>query len=243
MARQLLTMIISVLMIGTPTLVTAQQAQNSRESETTAQVPALQKFHTPIFTLWHTAWPKQDTAMMAALWPAIEKGVADIAAAELPGILREKKSAWQANLTLLQASAASYKSAMAGNDMQPKLDAAENLHMQYEKMARVIKPVLKELEAFHAVLYMVYHYYLPEHRMDKLKSAAMELRAKMDTLNAAKLPDRLAAKNATFQIARSKLSASVDVVHAVMASNDEKKIAAAIQTMHGDYEALEKVFE
>ena len=136
-----------------------------------------------------------------------------------------------------------YRTAMAGTELQPKLDAAEKLHMQYETMVRVIRPVMKEIDAFHQVLYMIYHYYMPEHKMDELKSAVTELSAKMDTLNAAKLPERLMKKDASFQAARAKLSTSVAFVKGVMASKDEKKINDAIRRMHSDYEMLDKVFE
>ena len=90
---------------------------------------------------------------------------------------------------------------------------------------------------------MIYHYYMPEHKMDELKSAVTELSAKMDTLNAANLPERLMKKDVSFKAARAKLSTSVAYVKGVMASKDEKKINDAIRRMHSDYEALERVFE
>jgi hypothetical protein len=243
MLKHALMIALCVALATAPTMMYAQDSKDAHDEEVKAQVPALQKFHTPIYTLWHTAWPKKDTAMMASLCPEIDKGVAEIAAAELPGILREKKGAWQENLKQLQDIASMYRTAMAGTELQPKLDAAEKLHMQYETMVRVIRPVMKEIDAFHQVLYMIYHYYMPEHKMDELKSAVTELSAKMDTLNAAKLPERLMKKDASFQAARAKLSTSVAFVKGVMASKDEKKINDAIRRMHSDYEMLDKVFE
>jgi hypothetical protein len=231
------------LVTALASLVAAQDTKASHEAETKSQVPALQQFHTPIYKLWHNAWPKKDTAMMASLWPEIEKGVAEVSASELPGILREKKAAWQEGLKQLQDAAAAYHAAMDGTDLQPKLDAAEKLHMRYEAMVRVIRPVLKEIDAFHQVLYMIYHYYMPEHNMEKLGPAVKELSARMDTLDTAMLPERLQTKEAAFQAARKKLSASVAYVKGVMASKDEKRITSAIRAMHSDYESLEKVFE
>jgi hypothetical protein len=236
-------LLIGLALTMASSLAIAQDAKATHEAETKSQVPALQKFHTPIYKLWHNAWPKKDTAMMASLWPEIEKGVAEVAAAELPGILREKKGAWQEGLKQLQEAAAAYHAAMAGAELQPKLDAAEKLHMRYEGMVRVIRPVLKEIDAFHQVLYMIYHYYMPEHNMEKLGPAVQELSARMDTLDAAKLSERLQAKDAAFQAARKRLSASVAYVKGVMASKDEKKITSAIRAMHSDYESLAKIFE
>jgi hypothetical protein len=246
MLKHALNFALGVALTIAPAMMSAQDTKDTKathDEEVKAQVPALQKFHTSIYKLWHTAWPKKDTAMMASLWPEIEKGVAEIAAAELPGILRDKKAAWQEGLKQLQDIASMYKTAMAGTELQPKLDAAEKLHMQYEQMVRVIRPAMKEVDAFHQVLYMIYHYYLPDRKMDELKTAVTELSAKMDTLDAAKLPDRLMKRDASFQAARAKLSTSVAYVKGVMASKDEKKINDAIRRMHSDYEALERVFE
>lgn len=243
MAKQLAAFLVILIVAVGSTIALAQDTKDAHEAELKAQVPALKKFHTHIYQLWHNAWPKKDTAMMAALAPAIEKGVEEVAAAELPGILREKKAAWKEGLAQLQEIAAHYKGAMAGTELQPKLDAAEKLHMQYEKMVRIIRPAMKEVDAFHQVLYMIYHYYMPERQMDKLAAAVTELSLKMDTLDAATLPERLMKKDATFKVARAKLSASVAYLKGLVTSRDEKKIHDAVRRMHGDYEALEKVFE
>jgi hypothetical protein len=221
----------------------AQQEENPHAAETTAQVPALSKFHTPIYKLWHTAWPKKDTAMMAMLTPDIEKGIADVAQAELPGILRDKKAVWEENVKVLQTIGVQYREAMAGKDLAAKMQAAEKLHAQYEKLVRIVRPVMKQIEAFHSVLYMLYHYYMPENDLDKIRSSGKDLRTRMDSLNAATLPERLKKKEEAFVAARAALSASVDAVNAAVSTNDGKKIKDAIIAMHGDYEKLEKVFE
>lgn len=243
MLKRVLMFAICVALATAPAMVYTQDVKDAHDEEVKAQVPALQKFHAPIYKLWHTAWPAKDTAMMASLCPEIDKGVAEIAAAELPGILRDKKGAWQESLKQLQEIASMYRTAMAGAELQPKLDAGEKLHMQYEKMVRVIRPAMKEIDAFHQVLYMIYHYYMPGHKMDELKSAVTELSAKMDTLNAASLPERLMKKDVSFKAARAKLSTSVAYVKGAMSSKDEKRINDAIRRMHSDYEALERVLE
>jgi len=241
--RILLSLLLSLVCAFAAPVATAQQEENPHAAETTPQVPALGKFHTPIYKLWHTAWPKKDTAMMAMLTPDIEKGIAEVAQAELPGILRDKKAVWQENVKLLQAAGIEYREAMAGDDLTAKMHAAEKLHAQYEKLVRIVRPVMKHIEAFHSVLYMLYHYYMPENDMDKIRSSGKDLRACMDSLNAATLPERLKKKEEAFVAARATLSASVDAVNAAVNTNDEKTIKEAINTMHSDYQKLEKVFE
>jgi hypothetical protein len=243
MAKYVIVFIVGLFIALGSTYAMAQDTKSTHEAELKSQVPALKNFHTQIYQLWHNAWPKKDTTMMVSLWPDIEKGVAEVAAAELPGILREKKTAWKEGVTELQTVATQYKNAMAGAELQPKLDVAEKLHSQYEKLVRIIRPAMKEVDAFHQVLYMIYHYYLPEHQTEKLAAAVTELSAKMDTLDRATLPERLQGKEASFKAARTKLSASVAYLKGVITSKDEKKIQDAVRRMHSDYEALDRVFE
>ena len=241
--KRLLSLLLSLVCAVAAPAALAQHDEDPRAAETTPQVPALNTFHTPIYKLWHTAWPKKDTAMMALLTPDIDKGIAEVAQAELPGILRDKKAVWEENVKLLQAVGAEYREAMADTALAPKLHAAEKLHAQYEKLVRIVRPVMKEIEAFHSVLYMLYHYYMPENAMDKIRSSGKDLRARMDSLNAATLPERLKKREEAFVAARATLSASVDAVNAAVNTNDEKKIKEAITIMHSEYQKLERVFE
>lgn len=80
----------------------AQESGKDITAETSATVPALRDFHSVVYRIWHTAWPKKDYDMLAALLPEVEKGVAMVAGVELPGILREKKTAWTQEVEKLQ---------------------------------------------------------------------------------------------------------------------------------------------
>ena len=139
-------------------------------ADATANVPALEDFHTVIMEIWHEAWPKKDTSALRKLQPDVEKGVSGVAAAPLPGILREKKRAWDENVA--------------------------------------------------------------------------ELKAKMAALNQAKLPERLKAREESFNSARTRLSKAVDDLSSTMAgSKDRKKIEDAVNEVHSRYETLNQIFE
>ncbi len=219
------------------------QETADRAAETSTSVPALREFHTVIFQIWHTAWPNKDYAMLASLEPDVEKGVAAIAAAELPGILREKKDAWTAGVAKLQTIAADYKTAARGKKQQELLDAAERLHAQYEALARILRPPMKELEDFHAVLYMLYHYYMPQDSLAKVNASVRQLQEKMAALDKAKLPDRYAAKAGAFDKARADLGASLRDLAATLPGNDTRAIRDAVELMHGRYETLAGLLE
>jgi hypothetical protein len=221
----------------------AQAPKVDRTDETAAKVPALESFHSVIFKIWHDAWPKKDTAMLQKLLPDVEKGINSIAGAPLPGILREKKAAWDENVKKLQTIGADYKVAANGKDDAKLMDAAEKLHSQYEALARVLRPPLKELEDFHTVLYTLYHYQLPEYNYDKIATSVAELKQKMIPLNAAKLPERLKNKEESFSAGRQRLSKSLNELETTLGSKDEKKIKQAISAMHARFEALSKIFE
>ena len=130
-----------------------------RPAEATAEVPALDSFHEVIFKIWHEAWPQKNAAMLRQLVPDVEKGIASVASAPLPGILRDRKAAWDEGVKKLQNAGSEYKVAAASNDNSKLLAAAEKLHGQFESLMRITRPAMKELDEFHAVLYMIYHHH------------------------------------------------------------------------------------
>ena len=213
-----------------------------RPAETVASVPALDAFHEVIFKIWHEAWPKKDTAMLQKLLPDVEKGIESVAAAPLPGILRDKKDAWDEGVRKLQSAGAEYKAAAAAKDDAKLLAAAEALHSRFEGLMRAIRPALKELDEFHAVLYMLYHHYMPKNDLANIRKSAAELAQKMAALSQAKLPERLIDKDHDFQAARGMLAQSVAGLETVIQSGEENTIRDAVEAVHSRYQALEKIF-
>jgi predicted transcriptional regulator len=214
-----------------------------RPAETVAEVPALNAFHEVIYKIWHEAWPKKNTAMLQQLVSDVEKGISSVAASQLPGILRERKTAWDEGVKKLQSAGSEYKAAAAAKDDPKLLAVAEKLHGQFESLMRAIRPAMKELDEFHATLYMLYHHYLPQNEMARIKSTALDLKQKMAALNSAALPDRLKQKLQEFTAARADLSKSVDDLQTAIQSNAEKTIKGAVETLHTNYRKLEKIFE
>jgi hypothetical protein len=229
--------------ILTLSLYAAAFAQQQRPADATASVPALDSFHEVIFKIWHEAWPKKDTAMLRQLLPDVQKGISSVASAQLPGILRERKAAWDDGVKKLQGVGFEYAAAAESEDDAKLLAAAEKLHSQFEALMRATRPALKELDDFHTVLYMLYHHYLPGNDTQRIRTSATELKQKMAALNSAKLPERMKQKEAEFQTVRAKLSASVDELEAVVKTKDEQKIKAAVNSVHSNYQSLDKVFE
>lgn len=218
----------------------AQQPAHTPQSETSMDVPAVTGFHPTVSKIWHDAWPAKNVEMLRQLRPDVRSGIAAIAAAELPGILRERKDAWGRAVVALKSAGEAYDGA---TDDATLLAAAERLHQQYEALVRVIRPALREMQDFHAVLYPLYHHWLPNGDVERVKSSVGELRQKMAALNSAELPLRLKGRQQQFSEARTLLAKSMDELHLTLASNDMAKIRPAVEQMHARYEALDKIVE
>ena len=221
----------------------SQEKNGDLTAETSANLPALTEFHKVIYKIWHTAWPSKDTGLLTQLLPEVERGAADLANAEIPGILREKQVAWRNAVEKLETIVKEYKTAAEAKQKQQLLDAAENLHAQYEALVRAIRPPLSELEDFHAVLYRIYHYYMPKNSLEEVKAAVGQLQDKMAALNKAALPQRFKGKEESFLEARSQLERAVTQLAAAIGSNDSGKIKTAVEEIHTGYQALAKILE
>ena len=213
------------------------------DPETEARVPALTSFHEVVYPLWHDAWPKKDVDALVALTPKVDAGVDAIAKAELPGILRDKKPTWDEAVARLVAIRGGYDAASAKKDGPALLDAAEELHAQFEKMVRIVRPALKELDAFHGTLYILYHRQLDPYAPEAVAQSVRTLKEKTGPLLSASLPERLKAKEAAFVSARGQLAAAVDEAVASLEGKDEKAIRAAVDVVHTRYQEVEKVFD
>lgn len=236
-------LVLVLMFVFASSLSIGQEIQKSDADETLAQIPILTDFHEVIFQIWHTAWPEKNVAMLAELLPEIKHYSDSIAKVPLPGILRDKQAAWKENTTMLQEIVALYAQHTSPLDSQRLLDAAEQLHAQYEKLVRITRPVLKELEAFHQVLYMLYHHHLPGKNREEIVSSVVELKERMVQLEKATLPDRLKKREAGFISARTALANSVKALDVTMVRDSPEEFSGMVETMHSDYQALEKVFE
>jgi len=212
-------------------------------AETSAEVPALDAFHEVIRTIWHEAWPNKDAKTLRSLLPEVRDGAKAVGEATLPGILRDKRDAWSKGVKDLQSSVAEYGSACEGADDQKLLDAAERLHARYESLVRVIRPAMPELDAFHVVLYQLYHYDMPSDDLDAMRKTIDRLEQPLAALNGASVPKRLKNKEKEFLNARSELSAAVEQLVWGARSDDGKRIKDLIEEVHDRYQAAVAICE
>ena len=213
------------------------------EHEIKAEVPALRALHEVIYPLWHTAWPNKDANLMRELLPRTEELVAAVAAADLPGILRDKSESWEAGIAGLQAALASYRAAAAGEEVQPLLEAVEDLHDRYERLVRTVRPVMKELDAYHVILYQLYHHIGPGGEVEPFRAAVAELHATCEPLRSAAVPRRFTEREEAIQTAFAELCVATAELAAAAPEADIKVLLATLEVVHDRYQAAEHVFD
>jgi len=213
-------------------------------SEINSSVPELFDFHEVVYPLWHTAYPNKDYAMFKQLLPDVNAGVEKIYAAKLPGILRDKEKEWNAGIDKLRTSVADYNKACEENNEAGMLTSAEELHANFEMLVRIVKPVTKEVDEFHKVLYMIYHHYGPNNNTEELSKAIDDLYKRADELKNCVLPKWATDKKENFTKAADELFNSTKELKDLKDSKaDEKKLDEGIEKVHTNYQKLEALFD
>ncbi len=211
--------------------------------EISGDVPELEEFHNVIYEIWHGAYPNKDIAALKGYVNDVNTYAAKIYEAKLPGILRDKETKWQGGLVEFKKAVEDYNKAAAGTDNELMLSSAEALHSKFEMMVRIIRPVLKEVDDFHKVLYVVYHKYTPEKNYDNIKSVSEELKAKAEAIVNAKPNKKVESKLDAFKSASNDLLSAVNELIETCKGNDGMEIEKAVETMHTKYQKLEAVFD
>jgi hypothetical protein len=215
-------------------------------AEITSSVPELYDFHEIIYPIWHEAYPAKDTAALKSFVPQIKASMKKINDAKLPGILKDKEDAWKSQLKEFNTAAENYYTAAAGKDVKAMLDAAESLHHNFEMMIRVIRPVIKALDDYHQILYVIYHKLYPDKKYTEIAAYMDRMIAEADSLTKYpqdKLKKRLGDNVSKYETAAKELYDSTVALKEALKGNDAAKKDEAIVNVHTKYQALEAVFK
>ena len=223
-----------------PFCLSASSSIQAEETEST--VEELSEFHEIIYPIWHTAYPEKDYAALREYVPEVNRLAKNVFEAKLPGILRDKKAKWDEGLEELKKAVEDYNKAATGEDDQALLDAAEALHAKFEMMVRLIRPVLKEIDEFHKVLYVVYHKYLPNKEYANIRSVSDDMILKAEAITKAMLPKRLEGKTEEFSVAVKDLLEASKKLKATCLTENTDLIEKAVEFLHTKYQNLEKIF-
>ena len=212
--------------------------------EINSSVPELFDFHEVVYPLWHTAFPNKDYVMFKKLLPDVNSGVEKIYSAKLSGILRDKEKEWNVGLDKLRVSVTDYNTACEANDEAGMLTSAEALHSNFEMLVRIVKPVTKEVDEFHKVLYMIYHHYGPNKNTVELNKAIDDLYMRAGELKNCSLPKWATDKKDEFAKAADDLyNSTKELLELKNSKADVKQIEGGIETVHTNYQKLEALFD
>jgi hypothetical protein len=215
-------------------------------SEITSSVPELSGFHEIIFPIWHKAYPAKDINSLKGFVPQIKASMEALNKAALPGILKDKETLWKNQLQQMNMAADRYYEAAGETDNEAMLSAAEGLHHNFEMMSRVIRPVMKEMDDYHQILYVIYHKLYPGKNYDEISGFMDSLVDRADAIRKYpkdKLKMRLGDNIDKFDPAANELfNATVSLKEALYGNDSEKK-GEAVRYMHSMYENLETLLK
>lgn len=233
-------LIIVLILLTNVSLFSQEEAQLS---EIDSSVPELFDFHEVIYPIWHTAYPAKNYEMLKEMVSDVNSGAEKIYTAQLPGILRDKQEEWDNGLAKLRNSVEKYNKAMVETEEAKMLLAAEELHSDYEMLVRIIRPVTKEVDEFHKVLYMIYHHYWPNKNMEDFSKAVDDLEMRAEELTNSVLPKRVSDKSDEFKEQSQKLYDSTKNLKRLKESDaNEAELEKAVEDVHDNYVALEELF-
>lgn len=211
--------------------------------EVTRSVPELDAVHEVMQPMWHDAWPAGDAEAIRASVSEFEPLVAALDAAELPGILQDEQPRWDEQKALLMGSFQGMQEAAEAGEDEQLLAYAEALHMNYEGLVRIVRPVVPELEEYHQHLYGLYHYYGPGYDLEKIRQSAESMAATLPALQGVELPERLAERQAEFDAAVSQLAAKTEALMQTLEDPRRESVEEAVEEVHNAYQAVEAVFD
>lgn len=220
----------------------AKEPEPTRE-EITASVPELDDLHEVIHPLWHSAFPEKNYDLIKELLPQLDSLTARVDTAQLAGILQDKQADWDEGKKNLKLTMSSLHKAVAADDKEAMLKEVEALHAAFAGLMRVVRPKLPELENFHQEMYKLYHYYLPNYDLDKIRATAPVMQEKINTLKQLELSGRFAAHKEKFDLAIAELENAVTGLNTVVQSGNKNAITEAIEKVHSAYQSADLVLE
>ena len=237
--KQTINLSLIILLIN----LTLFSQEHKHSLETDSSVPELYDFHEIIYPIWHTAYPEKNYSMLKEMVTDVNSGAEKIYSAELPGILRDKEEDWNKGVTKFKSSIEQYNIAMQGTDEASMLSAAEELHSDFEMLVRIIRPVTKEVDEFHKVLYMIYHHYWPNKNREEFDKAVDDLAMRAEELHNCVLPRWASGKSEDFKEQSQKLFDSTKNLKSLKdAKAEDSELEKAIENVHDNYVALEGLF-
>jgi len=228
---------------GGPVEIADPAKQEVTQEELTAFVPELRDLHEVVYPLWHSAFPDKDYDLIKELLPQAVSLTEELDQAQLPGILRDKQEAWDQGKEKLKEALDELKNAVESDDQEGMLNQTEAFHAGFERLMRIVRPVIPELDDFHKEMYKLYHYSAPNFDLEAIRSNVMAMKEKLTPLKEALLPKRLADREDEFETAVIELEAAVNELAEIVKKDDKEMILQDVEKAHAAYQKTEHIFD
>ena len=238
-----LTLLVSLSMAETQEKATAPADSSHSMAMERPRIEGLREFHEVLRPVWHTFLPEGDYKSVREAAPLFSKSVEKIMKGELPSYFQHVKEAFEQKRQALVMATAKLDTVAKGTDDSLLAITVEELHTAYEQLVRVIAPRMMEIESFHLVLYPLWHQALPDSDYAAIKTAMPVLKAKMDTLMSAPVPEWLKDKETAISEKRAALKNAVDALGTACQTGSDADIKIKMTAMHESFRALDGVFE
>ncbi len=121
------------------------------------------------------------------------------------------------------------------------LGASMAAFAQTKEQTAEISSDVPELQAFHTIIYPLWHKAYPAKDIDAIKSFVPQIKANMEKMNEAKLPGILRDKEELWKSELVKFNAVAESYYKACSENKDEAILLAAEKFHSAYEAMNRV--
>lgn len=207
------------------------------------EAPQLETLHKSIYVLWHDAYPAKNYDLIRSTIPELEVSVAELSKAKLPEMMHNRQEKWNSEIKGLNDNLEGLKKSVADNNSESMLAYTESIHSSFEKLVRVLRPKLTELDSFHEDLYQLYHKHMPANDIAAIKALIPSMKGKADKLKQAKLTRGLAEKQTAFDQKAAALQKALAELEKTANKGNKKKVNAAGEKVHSAYEQIDALLQ
>ncbi len=207
------------------------------------RLDGLKQFHEVLAPIWHTYLPEKNYKAVRESVEPFKKAVDIIMNAPIPDFYQHKKEQIESGRKAILDAVAEFETTARGTDDAQLEKVSEKVHTAFENLARTLAPRMSEIDKFHLVLYPLWHQALPKSDWASIKATAPLLKAKMDSLVAAPVPEWAKEKEKVIIEQRASLEKAVNEFAAVCQAGKDAEIKDKLTLVHQHFMALDGVFE
>jgi hypothetical protein len=202
---------------------------------------AMEDFHEVLRPLWHESFAEGDLETIREKAPVLTQKLMTLLKVKPPAKLgkdEEKLRNFMAKRQELAFQVTQVDQAAKEGPDSTLSSAFEAMHWAYEELEKVFAEPIKELDSFHETLYFLWHKALPERDYQAIRKTAPVLKAEIDSLVKASLPEGCKVKQEEFDKKRTALKDAVYQFAERCEKGSQDEIDASLVAVHDKFVAL-----